>query len=86
MNNALEILTAYRAWVKRESDDMPDPAEIGRAIDAAILQPGSESILLARFNAWRRDDSETPLGRLSMPDPIKVAAALDSVIANWGKL
>ena len=85
MDGALEILTAYRAWVKRASNEMPDPAEIGRALDAAILQPGSESILLARFNAWRRDDSETPLGRLSMPDPVKVAAALDSVIANWGK-
>jgi hypothetical protein len=83
--DALEILKAYRAWVNRTSNEMPDPAEIGRAIDEAILQPGSESILLARFNAWRREDSDTPLGRLSMPDPAKVSSALDSVIANWGK-
>jgi hypothetical protein len=64
---------------------MPDPAQIGRAIDSAIARFGRslETAILSSFNAWRRDDSETVLGRLSMPDPIKVAAAIDSVIENW---
>lgn len=82
---ALEILTAYRAWVKREINEMPNPVQVGRAIDLAILQKGSESVLLARFNAWRRDDSETALGRLSMPDPKAVSDSIDYVIDNWDK-
>lgn len=82
---SLDVLKSYRAWVKCESNDMPDPAQIGRAIDGAIARFGRspETAILSRFNAWRRDDSETTLGRLSMPDPIKVAAAIDSVIENW---
>ena len=85
---ALDTLKKYRVWIKRESNDMPDPVDIGRAIDVAVLglSFSPDGALLARFNAWRRDDSDTPLGRLSMPCPVKVAAAVDSVIENWGKL
>ena len=84
---ALDTLKKYRAWIHRESNDMPDPVDIGRAIDAAVLvlSFSHDRALLSRFNAWRRDDSDTPLGRLSMPCPVKVAAAIDSVIENWGK-
>lgn len=69
-----------------ESRDMPDPVQIGRAIDAAILQPGSESVLLASFNAWRRYDSDIGEGEGPVcPDQIDVLRAIDGVINNWGE-
>lgn len=75
---ALEILKQYKAWkVAKTSTEMPDPVQLGQAIDAAVTHHAE---ILMQYNAWRRDDT----GREVYPGAFSIRAAIDHAITMWG--
>ena len=55
---ALAALKKYRAWIKRESNDMPDPEDIDSRPSAVSLS--------SRRHALKRDNS-APSGQCPVP-------------------
>ena len=80
---ALEILKQYKAWkADPTAHSMPDPAQLGQAIDVAAdaVPSAHHAEILGQYNAWRRDDT----GREVYPGAFSIRAAIDHAITMWG--
>ena len=80
---ALEILKQYKAWkADPTATGMPDPKELGQAIDAAahdFTVCSHDARILSRYNAWRRDSDG-----IICPTNSEIRAAIDNAITMWG--
>lgn len=82
---ALDVIKQYKEWHGDPTGNaMPDPAELGQAIDAAAesLKDTQHGDILTQYNAWRRDDGENSEDRLTMPEGANIAQALDAFISK----